>query len=73
MAVEIFSWSSLHERMCRIELGATCMPRGHASDRATAPGYIVVVKLPEQDGSWNNSYKQSYFYKLGQVKFKTMI
>ena len=38
MAVEMFSWPSLHERMGHvgIELGAACMPSGLASDRATA-------------------------------------
>ena len=40
MAVEMFSWPSLHDRMCRIvgmELRAACMPGEHASDRTTAP------------------------------------
>ena len=41
MAVENFSWRSLHERLCRtwgLNSGAACMPSGHAFDRATAPG-----------------------------------
>ena len=39
-AIEMFSWPSLHERIpdVGIELGAACMPSGHATDRATAPG-----------------------------------
>ena len=41
MAVEMFSWPSLHERMCRTwgsNSGPLAIPSELASDRATAPG-----------------------------------
>ena len=41
MAVEMFSWPSLHERNVPdvgIELGAACKPREYASEQATTPG-----------------------------------
>ena len=39
MAVEVFSWPSLHKRM-GIELGVACMPNEHTSDWATAPNSV---------------------------------
>ena len=37
-----------------IELGAACMPRGHASNRATAPG-LQMLGFYGQGASWRVS------------------
>ena len=52
MAVEMFSWPSLHERMCRTwgsNSGAACMPSELTSDRA--PGPLQVWRW--SDKKWN--------------------
>ena len=51
MAVEIISWRSLHEKNVPdmgIDLGADCMPGGHACDRATAPGSYLCDPFTKQ-------------------------
>ena len=57
-----------------IELGAACMPNGHASDRATAPGltsvgggvcqcesagYLSVPGRPTNLGYWYSKHKHT--------------
>ena len=61
MAVRMFSWPSLHERMCRTwdRTRAACIPSEHASDQATAPGHIHNHKGWNQvsaESQWDNNY-----------------
>ena len=45
MAVEIFFMTKSPRKNVAdvgIEIRADCMPSGHASDRATAPGYTII-------------------------------